>query len=128
MDELLALLLGASKPLSFRYVIQPALAIVLGLRDARADERAGRPPYLLSVLRGRGHRRERLRNGARVIAVPFTIAVAIDLLVQALIGRRIHLWEGVVVGCLLIAVPYVVARALGNRAIAHRHGHRPVAP
>ncbi len=37
-------------PGRFRFILQPAVAILLGLRGGLADARAGRPPYLEDVL------------------------------------------------------------------------------
>ena len=72
-------------PFSFRFVVQPLLAILLGLRDAKLDARAGSRPFLLSLLRGRLDRRERLKEGLRAIAVPFAVAILLDGVVQLLV-------------------------------------------
>ena len=39
-------------PGSFRFIFQPIVAILLGMRDGLLDARAGRPPYLYSLLFG----------------------------------------------------------------------------
>src|SRR5262245_41769651 len=43
-------------PGRFRFILQPLVATVLGIRSGRADARAGRPPYLKGLLTDRGHR------------------------------------------------------------------------
>lgn len=126
MEALATTLLGlANEPFSFRFVVQPALALLLGLRDARLDAAAGKPPYFLSLFVAREQRRDRLREGVRAIAIPLVIAVGLDSVVQYLVAGRVHLWHAVVIGALLIAVPYVGARGLGNRAFAAQRRRRP---
>jgi hypothetical protein len=127
MEALVALLLGqANAPFSFRFVVQPALALIIGLRDARLDAKAGKPPYFFSLFVERHLRRDRLREGARAIALPLAIAIALDSVVQYLVASRVHLWHAVVVGALLIALPYVTARGFGNRALTASRRRRPV--
>src|SRR5262245_46385520 len=45
-------------PGRFRFILQPLLATILGIRSGRADARAGRPPYLKGLVTDREHRRE----------------------------------------------------------------------
>ena len=60
IDYILALLSG---PGTFRFVIQPAIAILLGLRDGRNDAKSGRPPYFRGQLLDKGKRKESLKGG-----------------------------------------------------------------
>lgn len=114
----------ANEPLSFRYVVQPTIAILLGLRDARLDVLGGRRPYLLSLFEGRTIHRDRLKAGARAVAVPFLVAVAMDAIVQILLDGRFRVGHALVFGSLLIAVPYVAARGIGGRLLAARRRRR----
>src|SRR5215510_16070968 len=50
-------------PGRFRFVLQPAVAILLGIRDGLLDARAGRPPYLYSLLFHQSQRGEQLWSG-----------------------------------------------------------------
>jgi hypothetical protein len=50
-------------PGRFRFVLQPLIATVLGIRSGLADARAGQPPYLYGVLIHRGLRRQLIRSG-----------------------------------------------------------------
>ncbi len=47
LSDLPARLTGPGR---FRFVLQPTMAILLGLRGGLADAQAGRPPYLEGVL------------------------------------------------------------------------------
>lgn len=116
MDPIPPLLALGDAPLSFRFVVQPALALLLGLRDGRMDVRAGRRPFFLCLFEP--GRRNRLTAALRAIAVPFAMAIAADALVQQAVSGRVRIDHAVVIGFLLIAVPYVAARGLSNRAIS----------
>lgn len=104
-------------PFSARFVIQPLLALLLGLRDAKLDVAAGAPPYVIGLLRSPGDRRERLKEGAIAVAKPFAVSVVLDAIVQWLVAGRVGVLAAFGTGLLLIGVPYVLARGLGNRAL-----------
>jgi hypothetical protein len=108
-----------------RFVIQPVVAIVLGVRDGRRDALADRAPYLWALVFDKG-RRARLEAAVRAIAVPFAVAVLMDSLVQFFLTRSVRLRWSIAVGVLLIFLPYCCARALGNRAFRALHEHRHV--
>ena len=114
----------ANEPLSLRYIVQPTIAILLGLRDARLDVRAGKRPYFLSLFEGGTIHRDRLGEGARAVAVPFVVAVVMDAIVQVLVDGRFRLWHALVFGSLLIAVPYVAARGIGGPLLTSRQRRR----
>lgn len=114
--RLLALASG-SEPFSARFAVQPLLAVLLGLRDAKLDVASGAPPYVFGLLCGRGSRQERLAEGAKAVAKPFGVAVVLDGIVQFLVDGRVGVVAAIGTGLLLIGVPYVLARGLGNRAL-----------
>src|SRR5262249_5610820 len=74
MRDYLRDMVGA--PETLRFFIQPALAILLGLRDGLADYRSRQPPYVLALATQRGERRKRLKAGLRQILIPLCIAIA----------------------------------------------------
>ncbi len=102
-------------PLSFRYFVQPLLAILLGFREGRRDAAEGRPPYAMSLLTGRHHRREWLRQGLSSVALPLSVAIVLDGLVQWMVAQRVLLWQAVLTGIVLIGLPYILSRGLSNR-------------
>lgn len=113
-----------SGPGKLRFVIQPLIAILLGVRDGRHDYEAQRKAFLWSLLTERGERRGRAKEAARAAAFPFLLAIGMDALFQYLILQRIAVAGAVLVGILLIALPYSVSRALTNRAWAFGHRRR----
>jgi hypothetical protein len=56
-------------PGRFRFILQPLVASVLGIRGGLADARAGRPPYLYGLLFHREERGSLLRDGVLFAAL-----------------------------------------------------------
>jgi len=112
LADLPARLTGAGR---LRFVFQPTMAILLGLRGGLADGRAGRPPYLMGLLFDPLHRREYVRTGLRNIRDLVAIGIILDVVAQFLIFRQVHPGAALVIGPLLITMPYALARAVTNR-------------
>jgi hypothetical protein len=110
-------------PGRFRFVLQPAIAIALGIAAGRSDSRAGRPPYLLALLLGREARGELVRSAYESIAHLLLAGVLVDSVCQWLILGASYPGAALVVGPVLIAFPYAAARALANR-VASAGGQR----
>jgi hypothetical protein len=113
----IAHLLGG--PGHLRFLIQPLLAILLGLRDARHDAALGREPYLFALILRPG-RAARFVEGLKTFAKLLTVAVLLDALVQFVTLGDVWVWAALVTGLFLIAFPYSAARGLGNRALRTR--------
>jgi hypothetical protein len=122
LPERLAALLGG--PGRFRFILQPIVAILLGIRDGRLDAKAGRRAYLISVFFVREGRWEALKSGIKTFNKPFVVSVILDIIVQFYLFRNVRLWSALVVGTLLIALPYSLARGLTNRIIRWRGRRR----
>jgi hypothetical protein len=105
-------------PGRLRFVLQPVIAIFLGWRSGLLDSRKGRPPYLKGLLMGGVNRRELLRSGLATVRDLVAIAIVLDAVSQLLIYREVHPGAALVVGPVLISVPYAMARALANRVAA----------
>ena len=103
-------------PGRFRFVLQPVVATLLGIRDGRADARGGRRPYLLAVLAGTEDRRALVRSAFSAIANLLLMGILLDTIFQWVILGIAYPGAALVVGPVLIAAPYTLARALGNRA------------
>lgn len=110
-------------PGGFRLIIQPILAIALGVRDGLADARAGEPAYLIGILFHPERRQELMGTTLKHILMPFSIGVLMDLILQYFIFERVRVVWGLVAGLLLIGLPYSLARGITNR-IAARWGQR----
>jgi hypothetical protein len=112
----------AGGPGELRFFVQPLIAVVLGIRHGVADRQAGRPPYLIGLLRAHDRLR-RLGEGLRQILVPLCVAVAASLLFQWVIRARVHVLIALVYAAIFVALPYFLTRAAANRvaeALPHR--------
>ena len=102
-------------PGRFRFVLQPLIAITLGIRSGLADARAGRPPYLYAVLFHRELRAELVRSGFETVVNLLLMGVLMDSVFQWVILGSSYPGAALVVGPVLIMLPYALARALSNR-------------
>jgi hypothetical protein len=113
-------------PGRFRFVLQPLIAIVLGIRGGLADARAGRPPYLYGVLFHRHLRRELVGSGFQTVANLLLMGILMDSVFQWIILGASYPGAAFVVGPTLILLPYATARALANRLARLRRESRPL--
>ena len=103
-------------PGRFRFLLQPLVAMALGVAAGRAEARAGRPPYLYALLLGSENRGALARSALRDVANLLLVGILLDSVCQWLILGSSYFGAALVVGPVLIAVPYAAARALANRA------------
>ncbi len=112
LDELPQRLTGPGR---FRFILQPLVAILLGLRGGLGDAREGRPPYLYGLFMSGEHRRELIRSGLTAVRNLVAMGIVLDAVSQLLIYGRVHPGAALVIGPVLICFPYAVARALTSR-------------
>jgi len=98
-----------------RFILQPTIAILLGVRGGLADVRAGHPPYLLGLLIAGEKRRELLRSGLAAIRNLLAVGIILDLVFQLVLYGSVHPGAALVIGPILICAPYAASRALTNR-------------
>lgn len=103
-------------PGAFRFFIQPAVAIVLGILHGLRDHRQGRPPYLAGLIAAApSSRMHRLGEGLRDIVIPLCVALVASYIFQYIVRSRIYLAYGFLFAAVFVALPYVVTRGLANR-------------
>jgi hypothetical protein len=88
---------------------------VLGLRAGAADRRAGRPPFLMAMTARGAQRAALAREAAGDVVNLVLMGILIDAAAQWLILGQVYPAAALVVGPVLIALPYVIARGLANR-------------
>jgi hypothetical protein len=98
-----------------RFILQPTVAIVLGIRGGLADAKAGNVPYLFGLILGAGRRRELLRSGMAAVRNLVALGIIMDIVFQLVLYRSVHPGAALVVGSILICLPYAVSRALTRR-------------
>ncbi len=108
----------------FRLIIQPVVAIILGARLGIADAKEGKGPFLLRVFRT-PQRRTILKDAASDVMVPFLVAVVIDSILQHYALGMVRPLAAVIVGAVLIWLPFAISRALTNRIFVRSHRGQP---
>jgi hypothetical protein len=110
-------------PMSFRFFLQPAMAMIFAIRDGLRDAREERPAYFYSLLTDPANLRSRLREGFKAVARVFVFAIIMDLFYQVIVLRWFYPGEAVVVAFILAFLPYILLRGPVNRIA--RYLHRP---
>jgi hypothetical protein len=95
-----------------RLIVQPTMAILFGIRLGISDAREGRTPFVLRVFTAGGGN---VRLALRDIIVPFCIAIAVDAILQHATLGYVRPVAALVVGILLVWLPFAAARAFTNR-------------
>ena len=108
-------------PGRFRFLLQPAIAIILGIRGGLTDARTGLPPYLYAVLFHRDLRPGMVKSGLLTIVNLLLMGVLVDSVCQWLILGISYPGAALVVGPVLIVAPYTISRALTNRLTRRRN-------
>jgi hypothetical protein len=103
-----------------RFLLQPTLAILLGVRSGLADARAGNPPYLLGLIFAAGRRRELLRSGLETVSALLAMGIILDLVFQVVLYGAVHPGAALLIGPILICAPYAISRALTTRIARRR--------
>ena len=102
-------------PGRFRFVFQPLTAAILGILNGLADRRAGVPPYLTGVLFHRQHRARLFKSAISSLANLLMMGILLDAICQRIILGAVYPGAALVLGPVLIMVPYSIARSLANR-------------
>ena len=102
-------------PGKFRFVVQPLVAVILGVRSGLADAKAGLPPYLSGVLFRSGVRGALVRSAFQTVINLLLMGILMDAIFQRIILGVSHPGAALVVGPVLIMLPYALARAVANR-------------
>ena len=123
MDDLLTrfwtdLIGRASGPMTFRFFLQPIMAMLYAIRDGVHDAHAARSPYFWTICTQQGKRGPLLREGLHAVLRVILLGVAMDGIYQVLVFGRIYPGELIVVVLLLAFVPYVLFRGPANRLAA----------
>lgn len=122
-EDMFARLSGTGR---LRFILQPMAALLVGMRDGRKDSRLGCPPFLSALLSQQTRRGDLLRGAFTSVRDLVAIAIILDVISQFLIFHEVHPGAALVLGPVLIAVPYSLARALANRIARRRSQHAPV--
>jgi hypothetical protein len=112
---------GLSGKGQFRLILQPTMALFLGLRLGIADAKQGKAPFLFRLFSTRQGRWALFKQSLSDAALPLIVALIMDGILQYLAFNRIRLLQAVVVGALLVWLPFSMTRGLTNRIWRHAH-------
>ena len=104
-------------PMRFRFILQPAMAALVAVGDARTDAIAGHAPFFWTILRRPEERTARLREALNATARIMLLGVLMDVVYQALVLRTFYPAEAAVIALMLAFLPYVVIRGLVLRVV-----------
>ncbi len=106
-------------PGRFRFILQPAVAIFLGVRAGISDARAGRAPYIFGVVFDSQRRRALLKEAFEQLSLLIAMSILLDAVSQFLILHEVFPGPAIIVGPVLIGIPYSLTRAMTNRIVCH---------
>jgi hypothetical protein len=120
---------GLSGRGQFRLILQPTMALLLGLRLGIADAKAGKAPFLFRLFTTRHERLALFKHSLTEAALPLMLALLMDGILQYLAFHHVRPMQAVVVGALLVWLPFTITRGLTNRIWKHAHASpRPASP
>ncbi len=115
-DGIIRDLSGAGR---FRLILQPLMAMFVGLKLGIGDAKAGHAPFLLRLFTTSHGRWELLKQSLSDLAIPLIVAFVVDAILQKITLGYFRPLAAVVVGGILVWIPYTVARAVSNRIAKH---------
>jgi hypothetical protein len=97
-------------PMTFRFLLQPVMVTIAAVRDGIRDARAGRSPFLWTMLTRPDKVQGRLNEGLIATARIILLGLVMDTVYQAIVFDTFHPAEAVLVAILLAFVPYLLLR------------------
>ena len=109
-------------PMTFRFILQPAMAILAAARDGVRDARLGRRPYVWALIHGvrdpQG-RSGRLWEGIIATGRVLILGVIMDIIYQWKVLGTFYPGQAAVIAILLAFVPYLLLRGPFERVARH---------
>jgi hypothetical protein len=109
-------------PMTFRFILQPAMAILAAARDGVRDARLGRRPYVWALIHGvrdpQG-RSGRLWEGIIATGRVLILGVIMDIIYQWKVLGTFYPGQAAVIAILLAFVPYLLLRGPFERLARH---------
>ena len=93
-----------------RFLIQPAMATILAIRDGLKDARTGRSAYLWTIVARPEKRGGRVREGFAATWKVIVMALVIDAIYQFIEFETFHPGEATIVAIIVAIVPNLLIR------------------
>ena len=105
-------------PLTFRFIMQPLVAVTIAVRVAYRDVREGRPPYFfLPFFTDPTRRPELLRRAWEDVGKVFIVAFLLDVVYELIVHRWIYPGQALIIATALAIIPYLLVRGLITRIL-----------
>lgn len=111
-------------PMSFRFILQPLMAVIAAAHDGWRDAHLGRSPYFWTVVSDPEKRASRLREGMVSTARIMLLGIGMDVIYQLTVLKTFYPSEAVLIAIALAFVPYFLLRGPIAR-IGHWWLNRP---
>ena len=102
-------------PMTFRFFLQPAMALIAALPDGINDAQRGRSGFFWAAWGNPDAKTGRLREGLISIARIILLGLSMDVIYQLRVFDRFFPVEALVMAILLAAVPYFLFRGIIER-------------
>lgn len=102
-------------PMTFRFILQPVMALVTALPDGIADARYGRSAFFWTQMGDPTMRHGRLKEGLISIARVMMLGLGMDVIYQMRVFDRFYPAEAVMMAILLALIPYFFFRPIVER-------------
>ncbi|HEY0502167.1 MAG TPA: hypothetical protein VGD42_01625 [Lysobacter sp.] len=117
----------AEGPMTFRFVLQPTMALLMAIRDGLKDAKVGRRPYFWKILNDPSARRDSLNEGVKATGRILLLGLVMEIIYQYRVFGTFHVLEAVNFILLLCFLPYLLLRGpinrLAHRWLARRHSN-----
>jgi hypothetical protein len=107
-------------PLAFRFILQPLVAALLAIRDGYKDAKAGRPPYLYTIVHDASQRGALCLEGLRNVLRVMIFAAVMDTIYQLIEFKSFYLLQLVFIVIVLAILPYLILRGPADRLVRWR--------
>jgi hypothetical protein len=107
-------------PGRFRFMLQPLVAMILGIRSGLMDARVGRPPFLQAVILRPDLRQELVKSALENLLNVVLMGILMDSTFQWVLYGYSYPGAALMIGPLLVTGPYVLARGFTNRIARRR--------
>jgi hypothetical protein len=109
-------------PMTFRFILQPVMSIIAATADGVNDARAGRAPYLWTIISDSAKGVDRLSEGLNATARILLLGIGMDVFYQYRVFDEFYPGEAAIIAIALALIPYLLLRGPVSR-IARRWLH-----
>jgi hypothetical protein len=104
-----------SRPMSFRFFLQPTMAAIAAIHDGMKDARRHQSPYFWTILRLPQQRAARLNEGLNATARIILLGLVMDMVYQITVLKTFYPNEALIIAVVLAFLPYVLIRGPSER-------------